>query len=434
MAADEATFTRMLELCHQGRDGFKEGRPEAALDALQAVADLALSALSWLHPPAPDDRPAESRERLRLKLLQAKAANRILAGAYESSLATFHKFRSCLSVVQQAQSYKDFPGLCRHVQEMFGLGAVELVLARELAPDEACCPPALAEGDATPTGCVTVCAETEELSQAWRQLAEAAGASLVRGGHYIGPASALEHPGQFFPAAVAQRGEGDPLFRGSCFLHCLRRGDGPEALGFLSLLDADPERYSPDKATDFLEHFCTIFAATAFSLLDREQVSGRQYLDPLTGIRNRAYLERFGQQLLEQAGILDIPLCLLFVDLDRFKPINDTWGHETGDLVLREVARTLDRVSRRGDVVCRLGGDEFIIMLPDAGEKEAGVFAARLAGELADITPAGLGVAGDFQVSASIGLACRREGMDLEGLLKAADAAMYAVKRRRDED
>lgn len=436
MMPDTSTFTRIMELCRQGREGFRAGRPELALSALDAVAETALHALATgpaglgVSPPVPRVRPGAgsggtSVEQARLQFMRLKAANKALAAAYESTLTAFHKFRDCLDVVQQVRTVQELPALCRHIEQLFGLAAVELVMSCQLLPTETCPPLPLQETDAA----FPVQMEAETLAAAWAALQEVGNPR-----RYIGPATALEHPEMFFPTAA--RHSPDGILRGSCFVFPFHRGNtdasgGPA--GFLSLLDSDPGRYTPDKATDYLEHFCAVFEAIIFSILEKEFVSGRQYLDPLTGIRNRAYLEQYGRQLLEQACILDIPVCLLFLDLDHFKPVNDVWGHETGDLVLREVARTLDRVSRRGDVVCRIGGDEFIILLPDASLEEASMYATRLHTALAGITPQALGLAAEgrppFVVRASIGMACHAPGMDLEALLHAADSAMYAAKQ-----
>ncbi|GAB7081396.1 GGDEF domain-containing protein [Megalodesulfovibrio paquesii] len=445
---DVSTYTRIIELCRQGREGFRGGRPEQAVNALDAISELALHAMaaSGMLPPVlgrlrPNAQGAggQSVEQARLQLLRLKTANKALAAAYESTITAFHKFRDCLDVVQQLRSVHELPALCHRIEHLFELTAVELVMATEALPEETCPAPTL-QDDTPPIPC-PASLEAALLASAWAALEEAVPAGSGHGGYgdrgelrrYIGPASALEYPAAFFPMATAQSPDG--VLRGSCFIFPFRRGNTPGPIGFLSLLDADPARYTPDKATDYLEHFCAVFEAIIFTLLEKESVSGRQYLDPLTGIRNRAYLEHYGRQLLEQAGILDIPICLLFLDLDNFKPVNDIWGHETGDLVLKEVARLLDRVSRRGDVVCRLGGDEFIVLLPDASAEEAAIYANRVHAALATITPQSLGLTArdkpPFQVQASIGTACHSGGMDLEALLHTADMDMYAIKRSR---
>src|SRR5690606_37458267 len=120
-------------------------------------------------------------------------------------------------------------------------------------------------------------------------------------------------------------------------------------------------------------------------------------------------------------------LALLFVDLDRFKFVNDTYGHETGDKLLREVGRILRENVRGQDLVGRVGGDEFTVALMGVKEERA---AASVARSLVRELNAPIRIDGrDVQVSASIGIAlCPRDGTSADVLLKSADAAMYEVK------
>ncbi|WP_241006445.1 GGDEF domain-containing protein, partial [Aeromonas media] len=96
----------------------------------------------------------------------------------------------------------------------------------------------------------------------------------------------------------------------------------------------------------------------------REEMMRRlAFHDPLTGLANRRLLQQRLKERLQQAP--ERPLALIFIDLDHFKPINDTFGHETGDLLLKLVAERMGECVREEDLVARLGGDEFVIMLPD---------------------------------------------------------------------
>lgn len=446
--SDESTLTYILELCRRGQQGVLDGHPRAAIDALEAVADMAIAALARQPAGTPGSLgrlghqgpmggalgTQPTVEQTRLQLVHLRSTNQALAAAYQSSLQTFKKLRDCLDVVQRISTLADLPGLCSYLEDTFKLTAVELVMSEEAMPGDACQAPSLMEEESDSPA--HACLPGERLEAAWASVLEARESSsgVAAPTQFLGPATALEDPEVFFPLATSRLG-GDGVLRGSCFLYPLQSSQSGGVVGFLSFLDADPSRYSPDKATDYLEHFCEVFSATVFSLLEKVQVTGKQYVDPLTGIRNRAYLEQFGGQLVEQAGILQVPVCALFVDLDTFKPINDTWGHDVGDMVLQAVARTLDAVSRRGDVACRLGGDEFIVLLPDASPEEARSFSRRLSTALQGITSSALGLTAPdkppFTVGASIGIACHAQGMDLEELLRAADAAMYREKRAR---
>ncbi|WP_309225286.1 GGDEF domain-containing protein [Quadrisphaera sp. INWT6] len=149
--------------------------------------------------------------------------------------------------------------------------------------------------------------------------------------------------------------------------------------------------------------------------------------DPLTGLPNRALLaERLRAALAEDApdGVT-----VVFIDLDGFKPVNDTHGHAAGDLLLREVAARLREVVREEDVVARLGGDEFAIVCPGLLEADATGLVERLQAAVA--RPVRLASGADVRVSASTGTATSSPGDDAERLLDEADHRMYAAKRRR---
>jgi diguanylate cyclase (GGDEF)-like protein/PAS domain S-box-containing protein len=149
--------------------------------------------------------------------------------------------------------------------------------------------------------------------------------------------------------------------------------------------------------------------------------------DPLTGIPNRTLLmDRLDHAL---AGTERAPrsLVLLLMDLDSFKEINDTYGHQTGDLALREVSRRLGASLRQSDTLARLGGDEFAIMLPDVDLGASLQTVSRLASILEQ--PIDLGGL-RFQMGASIGVVLAPDhGKTAEELLRRADVAMYTAKR-----
>ena len=154
--------------------------------------------------------------------------------------------------------------------------------------------------------------------------------------------------------------------------------------------------------------------------------------DPLTGLWNRAsLLDRAGEALL-LAKRHQRRLALLFIDLDRFKPINDLYGHDAGDAVLRCVAQRLHDAVRESDTVCRQGGDEFVILLP---EISASTSLHGLAEKIRATVAESCEVDGrTLSVEASIGIATYPEhGDDLDTLIRSADAAMYTAKHRTSE-
>jgi diguanylate cyclase (GGDEF)-like protein len=149
--------------------------------------------------------------------------------------------------------------------------------------------------------------------------------------------------------------------------------------------------------------------------------------DPLTNVANRALLwERLEHALLRTEGAAVRP-AVLFLDLDNFKTINDSLGHEVGDEVLVEVARRLKAVARPGDTVSRLGGDEFAVLIEENHPRmdQAATTAERLQQALS--APMAVGTH-RFVVSASIGMACAGSGASASSLLRDADVAMYRAK------
>jgi diguanylate cyclase (GGDEF)-like protein/PAS domain S-box-containing protein len=153
--------------------------------------------------------------------------------------------------------------------------------------------------------------------------------------------------------------------------------------------------------------------------------------DALTNLPNRVFFSDRLTYALKKTRRRHEELVLLVLDVDRFKDINDTFGHAAGDEVLREVAQRLARVTREGDSIARLGGDEFSILLPGASQAEGMKVAKRVSECLED--PIVIG-AEAVKVDVSTGLAVfPREGTDAETLFRRADAAMYIAKRASAE-
>ena len=163
----------------------------------------------------------------------------------------------------------------------------------------------------------------------------------------------------------------------------------------------------------------------------QQQLLEMAYRDPLTGLGNRkAFDEQLGQALL-RAGSGGSELALLYLDLDRFKEVNDRFGHDVGDALLRTGAERVRSTLRQPDKAYRLGGDEFAVLLEDSQENNPQRLAERLLAAL--VQPIALnGERIDF-VTPSIGIALYpRHAGDAEGLVRAADSAMYEAKRQRN--
>jgi diguanylate cyclase (GGDEF)-like protein len=146
--------------------------------------------------------------------------------------------------------------------------------------------------------------------------------------------------------------------------------------------------------------------------------------DPLTGLLNRRGFDERMTAELARASRSAENIAVVTFDIDRFKQINDTAGHEAGDHVLVRVGATLREHARAADVVARVGGEEFAVVLPGCTGGEAAAVAERIRKQLAGAPPAGVPAA-----TVSAGVAAARAPADLSRLLRASDAALYAAKQ-----
>jgi diguanylate cyclase (GGDEF)-like protein len=193
-----------------------------------------------------------------------------------------------------------------------------------------------------------------------------------------------------------------------------------------STLAVDPAGYVADP-TYTTAGLCaavglTVFAQFLMSSEMRQRSSA--ILDPLTGLLNRTSLEARFAEIAEQATQTGDSVCVLMCDLDRFKAVNDRYGHERGDAVLKDAAYVLRKQLRAFELVYRLGGEEFLIVLPGTTLAEGRDVAERARVALAGSRP------GDLAVTISIGVAAARGGeVTYDALFRAADAALYEAKR-----
>ena len=159
-----------------------------------------------------------------------------------------------------------------------------------------------------------------------------------------------------------------------------------------------------------------------------QQLETMALTDVLTGLPNRRHALKCLAQLWQHSTKNKTPLACMMIDADGFKVINDTYGHEAGDDVLRQLARCLRNSVRNDDVVCRLGGDEFLILCDCTSLAGAMTVAEKLRQEVAALrVPAGTGV---WQGSVSVGVAEQTKSLNsFDDLLKLADDAVYAAKR-----
>jgi diguanylate cyclase (GGDEF)-like protein len=151
--------------------------------------------------------------------------------------------------------------------------------------------------------------------------------------------------------------------------------------------------------------------------------------DPLTGLLHRECFDRLANKLMDDARSLNKIVSFLFIDLDGFKSVNDNWGHENGDIVLKKCSERILHVIRSNDLCFRFGGDEFVVILTEVKEKmHTCLVARRLISAISESIS--LDSTTNVRVGASIGIACYPfDGQEVEELVNKADEAMYHAKR-----
>ena len=205
-----------------------------------------------------------------------------------------------------------------------------------------------------------------------------------------------------------------------------------ELLGCLSLGSARKEHFSASVRTDFLERLAAIMAVCLENCINLERLKRIGLTDPLTGVNNRRF---FDQRLLEEVARAQrhaMPLACLLLDIDRFKNINDTYGHQVGDQVLIEAASLMRAQLRGSDLLARYGGEEFMALLTHTDCGAALEIAERIRTALAAhefLIPG----QGNLRVTLSIGVAlleapCTDIQEEAMRLVACADQALYAAK------
>ena len=224
---------------------------------------------------------------------------------------------------------------------------------------------------------------------------------------------------QLFPACESLRSVALlPLIRHNKLIGCLNLGS------------RNPDRFEANIGTQFLQHLAAVISACIDNARLTEHIKQVGLKDPLTGINNRRFFDQRVEEEVNKALRHKQPLSCLFIDLDHFKKINDTHGHQAGDSVLKQTAEILKDSCRSSDVVARYGGEEFVILLANTQRSDAYDFAERLRERIAK-TVYEIGNVETLTVTMSAGLATLDQQSDYSKssqLIQVADQAVYAAK------
>jgi diguanylate cyclase (GGDEF)-like protein len=181
-------------------------------------------------------------------------------------------------------------------------------------------------------------------------------------------------------------------------------------VGSLHLGAQGEQRFTMDKSTDFITHLASIVAVCLENGVNQERLRRLSMYDMLTQVKNRRAFHKALDEEVSRAGRNGEPLSMLFIDLDSFKVINDSYGHPLGDKVLKEVAQYIDKMLRKTDHVCRYGGEEFALVLPNCSKSRALEIAERIRLKISQLVivndTASEDLAREISVTLSIGV-CR---------------------------
>jgi diguanylate cyclase (GGDEF)-like protein len=202
-----------------------------------------------------------------------------------------------------------------------------------------------------------------------------------------------------------------------------------EVMGLISL-DEPANGLLPDRAhVQALEFFADQCATAVEHAQEFEAIRAEAQTDPLTGLANRRALLIAVSRAMDRLHTRDEPATVLFIDIDHFKPVNDTYGHSQGDLVLQWIGNALSERLRKNDVLARYGGEEFVALLADTDLEKGFAIADALRERVASLDSTEL--TGDLPIRVSIGVAALpQDSISPDDVLTLSDAAMYEAKRR----
>lgn len=212
---------------------------------------------------------------------------------------------------------------------------------------------------------------------------------------------------------------------------CLPLVSQNETLGLLHVAFAEGALggHTIESRREELEAIANALGLALGNLALREKLKSQSVRDALTGLYNRRFLEEALPRELERCRRRNLPLIVAMADLDHFKRLNDSWGHEAGDLAIQRFAEALRRSFRHEDILCRYGGEEFCLVLPECSFEDARRRCDQLLAQMRD-NPIQFGRESVGPVTVSLGLvAFPDDATTVEQLIRAADAALYRAKQ-----
>jgi diguanylate cyclase (GGDEF)-like protein len=212
-------------------------------------------------------------------------------------------------------------------------------------------------------------------------------------------------------------------FKSAAICPLLRNG---ALIGSINLASKSSDTFAAEKSTDFLRFYCDVVAIAIENAMLISELRRKSQLDELTGINNRMHFNASVDKFLD--GAKSSGICCLMIDVDKFKSVNDTYGHGAGDIVIREVAKILRSNTLDNELLARFGGEEFIVLKSVSSIGTAVKFGEtiRKSIEEADIATA---TAGALKVTVSVGIATTFSAIaDVRPLIEIADQALYDAK------
>ena len=233
-----------------------------------------------------------------------------------------------------------------------------------------------------------------------------------------------------------QDGEPLPVFaaqalQSAALLPLMRQG---VLVGSLHFGVKEPQRFTEDKSTDFINHLASVVAVCLENAVNLEKLQRLSMYDTLTQVKNRRAFQQLLDQELSRASRAGDSISLMMIDLDHFKSINDKHGHPMGDRVLKTVAQFVDGMVRRIDHLCRYGGEEFALILPNCGRQRAEEIAERIRQQVAELVVEDSEAEVSLTVTLSVGVCSLQvdQGASLDvlasKLLACADRGVYLSK------